>query len=137
MAQIQHDSIRTIDAEEIRAWAEARDGKPAVVESTKDEDGGGMLRIDFGEKEPGLEEISWDDFFRIFDDNNLAFLYQERTSDGGVSYFFKFVERDAEDTDDGDADMTNEDDEEDESEDDESDGDDEEAGEEEPRTGTE
>ncbi len=96
-----------------------------------------MLRIDFGEKEPGLEEISWDDFFRIFDDNNLAFLYQERTSDGGVSYFFKFVERDAEDTDDGDADMTNEDDEEDESEDDESDGDDEEAGEEEPRTGTE
>ena len=51
----------------------------------------GLLRIDF----PGfsgkdsLEEISWDDFFKAFDENDLAFLYQ----DDKDSKFNKFVSR--------------------------------------------
>ena len=53
-----------------------------------------VLRIDFGEPEESLEEISWDEFFKIFDENNLAFLYQDKTSDGKPSRFNKFVERD-------------------------------------------
>jgi hypothetical protein len=57
----------------------------------------GILRIDFpgqGEDED-LEPISWEDFFRKFDENNLAFLYQEQTSDGKISRFSKFVRREA------------------------------------------
>jgi len=52
-----------------------------------------MLRIDFpGYAEESLEEISWDDWFRKFEEKNLAFLYQE-TIDGQPSRFFKLVDR--------------------------------------------
>lgn len=51
----------------------------------------GILRIDFGEPEEGLEKISWEKFFEVFDGNGLDFLYQERTGDGGQSRFNKFV----------------------------------------------
>jgi hypothetical protein len=47
--------------------------------------------VDFGEPEENLEEISWDEFFAIFDENDLAFLHQEKTADGKVSRFNKFV----------------------------------------------
>ena len=52
-----------------------------------------ILRVDFGEPEEGLEPIEWDQFFEIFDDRKLAFLYQEKTEDGGKSRFSKFVAR--------------------------------------------
>lgn len=81
----------TTDHDTIRKWAQARDGHPAKVATTGD---GGVLRIDFGEPEEALEEIGWDEFFRIFDENRLAFLYQDETGDGGTSRFNKFVERD-------------------------------------------
>jgi len=83
----------TIDHVKIRKWAEDRDGKPAIVRSTKP-GGSGMLRIDFGKLEPNLEQISWDDFFRIFEENELAFLYQEKTRNGTLSRFSKFIGRD-------------------------------------------
>jgi hypothetical protein len=75
----------TTDHVSIRDWAEARDGHPAIV---KTDGPGGILRIDFGEQEEGLEKISWPEFFRIFDENGLAFLYQD---DKGKSRFNKFV----------------------------------------------
>jgi hypothetical protein len=84
-------SNTTTDHDEIRKWAEKRKGNPAKVK-TKGE--GGILRIDFGEPEDNLETISWDEFFEIFDENKLAFLYQDETRDGGTSRFNKFVNRD-------------------------------------------
>ena len=84
-------SKTTTDHEEIRKWAEARDGHPAKIDTGGK---GGILRIDFGEKEDNLDPIEWDEFFEIFDKNKLAFLYQEETKDGGESRFNKFVERD-------------------------------------------
>lgn len=80
----------TTDHSVIRKWAEDRDGHPAKVSTSGD---GGILRIDFGEAEEQLEEIGWDEFFRIFDENNLAFLHQNSTESGGISRFNKFVER--------------------------------------------
>ncbi|OAP36347.1 1,4-alpha-glucan branching enzyme [Sinorhizobium glycinis] len=84
-------SKTTTDHDTIRKWAEGRDGHPARVKGASD---GGLLRIDFGKPEQRLEEISWEDFFRIFDENKLAFLYQDRTAEGKVSRFFKFIDRD-------------------------------------------
>lgn len=83
-------SKTTTDHDDIRKWAEARDGHPARV---KGQGEGGLLRIDFGEPEDNLEEIDWETFFDIFDENGLAFLYQEKTQDGGTSRFNKFVDR--------------------------------------------
>ncbi|KKK84543.1 hypothetical protein LCGC14_2782280, partial [marine sediment metagenome] len=53
-----------------------------------------ILRIDFEPPEDNLQEISWREFFKIFDENKLAFLYQDKTADGETSRFCKFVERD-------------------------------------------
>ncbi|WP_423819319.1 hypothetical protein V5739_01080 [Salinimicrobium sp. TIG7-5_MAKvit] len=92
----QSDSKTTKDHNTIKNWTEERDGKPAVVESTTNSsEGGGLLRINFpGYAEDNLKNISWEEFFRIFDENNLQFLYQENTKDGGESKFFKFVSDD-------------------------------------------
>ena len=90
------DSKTTTDHNEIKQWVEDRDGKPSVVESTTNSSkGDGLLRINFpGYAEDNLKDISWEEFFRIFDENNLEFLYQEETKDGGESRFFKFVSKD-------------------------------------------
>ena len=58
------------DHAKIRKWAESRGGKPSKVKDVKG--GGGILRFDFQEKDAKLEEISWDGFFKIFDDDKLA-----------------------------------------------------------------
>jgi hypothetical protein len=93
------ESKMTTNHDEIRKWAEARDGKPATVKSTASKDNAGLLRIDFpGYKGEGtLEEITWDEFFKKFDEKNLAFLYQDKTSSGEESRFFKFVSRETAD----------------------------------------
>ena len=86
-------SNTTTDHDTIRKWAEARGGRPATVQGTAGGDAAGVLRFDFGEKEESLEEISWDEFFQKFDESNLALLYQDNTSDGQESRFFKLVDR--------------------------------------------
>ena len=85
----------TTDHETIRQWADDRNGRPSAVAATHQDDEGGLLRIDFGEKEDALDEISWDEFFRTFDERNLAFLYQDEAGKGKKSRFFKFVRRES------------------------------------------
>lgn len=81
-------SQTTTNHDKIKSWAEARDGHPARVKGSGE---GGILRIDFGKPEDSLEEISWEQFFEIFDENKLEFLYQDKTEDGKTSRFSKFV----------------------------------------------
>jgi len=90
------ESKVTTDHETIQKWAEARGGKPATVKQTEHGDGAGVLRIDFpGYSGKGsLEEITWDEFFAKLDEKHLAFLYQDTTSSGEESRFFKLVSRD-------------------------------------------
>ena len=90
------ESKKTTDHDEIRKWVEARGGVPATARSTGRKDEPGVLRIQFQEQESGdsLEEISWDDFFEKFEEQKLAFLYQDETKQGKTSRFFKFVNRD-------------------------------------------
>jgi hypothetical protein len=89
------DSKTTTDHDTIKHWAEERGGKPASVAGTGGGDDPGLLRIDFedDEKDDKLETISWDDFFEKFEAQRLSFLYQDKTNDGGVSRFNKFVKR--------------------------------------------
>jgi hypothetical protein len=73
--------------------AEARGGSPASVKGTAGKDDAGLLRIDFEpELAEGLELISWESFIEKFDAENLGFLHQERTEDGALSRFHKFLD---------------------------------------------
>lgn len=86
----------TTNHDEIRKWVEKRGGHPAIVTDTEDNGRqGGILRIDFvepgGNDDPGLRQIEWDEFFKIFDENDLAFLRQEE----GESRFNKFVSKES------------------------------------------
>lgn len=83
-------SQTTRDHDTIRQWAEARDGHPALIRTGGK---GGILRIDFGEPEDNLEPVEWEEFFQVFDENDLDFLYQDKTESGGTSRFNKFVDK--------------------------------------------
>lgn len=86
------ESHKTTDHEAIKKWAEERKGVPSLVKGTKSK-GSGVLRIDFpgGAGTEALDHISWEKFFEIFDERKLTFLYQEKTADGNLSRFNKFV----------------------------------------------
>lgn len=88
-------SRTTTDHDDIRRWVEAHDGRPATVKGTADGGEPGVLRIDFpgGAGEDRLQPIDWDEWFAKFDEEDLAFLYQERKADGEDSTFFKLVRR--------------------------------------------
>ena len=89
------ESKSTTDHDTIRKWIEDRDGRPAAVRQTGGSEDVGILRVKFpgyGEEE-AVEEISWEEFFEKFETSQLAFLYQERTKEGDVSRFHKFVRR--------------------------------------------
>lgn len=90
------------DPEIIRKWAEDRGAKPSTVASTRSENDPGLIRLDF----PGysgsdsLEEISWEDWFSKFFENDLVLLYQEETADGQKSNFNKLIKAETADEDD-------------------------------------
>lgn len=91
-----HESKTTDDHKVIKKWVEERDGYPSIVDTGDDDQKGGILRINFDdddEDDEALKNISWEKFFKIFDDNNLDFLYQEKTKDGKTSRFCKFVDK--------------------------------------------
>ena len=54
-----------------------------------------MIRLDFPGFSGGesLEAVSWDEWFRAFDENNLALLVQDETAGGEQSNFNKLVSR--------------------------------------------
>ncbi len=81
----------TYDHGFIRAWSEARDGRPACLDGQATADGRPALRFDFGTAEPGLRELSWDEFFAIFDGAGLALSFQEDR--GQLSRAYGFVPR--------------------------------------------
>jgi hypothetical protein len=91
-----NESQTTTDHDEIRKWIESRGGKPATVRGTASGDEeAGLLRVDMpgGASSPPLDPVSWEEFFKKFDEERLAFLFQEETADGQQSHFCKFVKR--------------------------------------------
>jgi hypothetical protein len=90
-------SLVTTSHEVIRTWAESRDGVPATVEGTEHGDRAGVLRFDFGERTDKLRHITWEEWFRTFDERHLNFVYQEERKDGRQSTFFILENPDRED----------------------------------------
>lgn len=90
-----HEAKTTTDRFAIQKWVEKRGGKPATVKLANKAGKVTILRIHFTGRgnDDELQDISWDDFFKAFDQHKLAFLFQEKTADGKESRFFKFVRR--------------------------------------------
>jgi hypothetical protein len=88
-------SKTTQDHDIIRKWAEKRGAQPAEVAGTHKDNEPGILRFCFpkakNHNDSNLKEISWEDFFEKFDENNLELVYQEKTAEGAESNFNKLV----------------------------------------------
>lgn len=82
----------TTDHVKIRDWAESKGGKPAAVERSHQDGDVGIIRIMFPDnphsEHDQLVEITWEQFFRQFEESRLALLYDEN------SLFSKIVGRD-------------------------------------------
>ena len=85
----------TTDHDEIRKWVSERGGYPARVRETDKSGGSGVLRINYPgyTGEETLEPITWTEFFKGFEKNKLAFLFQDETKSGKDSRFSKLVSR--------------------------------------------
>mgnify|MGYP001547167584 CR=1 FL=1 len=86
----------TTDHDEIRKWVEKRGGHPAIVAETENNGrSGGLLRIDYdepgGNDDTRLHRISWEEFFRTFDESGIAFLHDPDSD----SRFSKFVQKES------------------------------------------
>ena len=64
------------------------------MDGTGDGDSAGVLRIEFRDDDGNLDDVDWEAFFATFDDSDLTFVYQEKTSDGSTSRFNTFVRQD-------------------------------------------
>jgi hypothetical protein len=71
----------TVDHEEIEAWALARGGEPVLKE--------GKLAIRFPGEAQEAKALSWKDFFLRFEEEGLAFAYEEDKA----SRFYSFADR--------------------------------------------
>ena len=84
---------KTTDHRFIKTWTESRNGIPARFIHAERQHPATILRILFpnqGESDSTLlETLSWHEFFDVFDDARLAFLYENDLH----STFHEFVHR--------------------------------------------
>lgn len=86
----------TSDHDEIRRWAEVRNGRPMAVQGAEPDNAQPILLVFPGVPRADTDDlrpISWDEWFRRLDDHDLALLIEETTSAGQQSRFNKLVRR--------------------------------------------
>lgn len=75
------DEKKTTDHKEIQQFAENRDMRPAAVKTDAADGGQHLIRLmqpsSAQSENDNLKEISWDDWFKDFDQNKLALIYDE------------------------------------------------------------
>jgi hypothetical protein len=83
------ETLSTRDPDQVRTWARERDCKPVKIKGTED-----MIEIDCPGYSGGdrFEEISWDEWGRIFSERGLELQYQETTKDGEQSNFNRITD---------------------------------------------
>jgi len=85
----------TVNHDVVRRWVEHRSGRPAHIIGTENGLDKGGLYIAFEDEEPDIdiEPINWEKFFKLFEKNHLALLYETKTRSGAESQFYKFIDR--------------------------------------------
>ncbi|MCO6479953.1 MAG: hypothetical protein J5I94_25170 [Phaeodactylibacter sp.] len=70
--------IATVDHKDIQTWAEARNARPVRLKRFESEQITGRVRFRFPEDEfPDEEDLSWEEFFDIFDRERLEFVFED------------------------------------------------------------
>jgi hypothetical protein len=91
-------ALATEDHEVIMRWAQERQAEPATIPGTEHEGHAGVLRFNFpGYGGESLQLISWEKWFKAFDQRDLTFLFQEHLKNGNQSNFFKLDNKKRED----------------------------------------
>lgn len=92
----------TISHDEIKKWAEQFKGRPEVLPNSETETGAIGIRIDFPGKVDDMylsddhkpEYVSWEEFFKIFEAEELAMEYEEGNMFDNPSNAYRFLRRD-------------------------------------------
>ena len=94
------ETVTLTDHEAIRDWAAARAGFPAIVDVSPESGTQPLLRIVFGqqayedvdrpERPPnagGFDLVEWDDWFKVFDEQNLVLIVAQERPGVRDSYY--------------------------------------------------
>lgn len=87
------EGLVTTKHDEIRRWVEERNGWPVRIQIAID----GELEEELGfafssqAQNQSAAPISWDEFWRRFEAARLAFVYQDKTADGALSFSYSFL----------------------------------------------
>jgi hypothetical protein len=89
----------TTDHNEIRRWAEHRNALPALMIDSEKGESATHLRLKFPGREDGasLQETVWEAWLKKFEQNQLAFLYQDQIANGEPSHYNEIVRRETAD----------------------------------------
>ena len=90
------DTVSTTNHNEIQQWAEEKEGIPATLKNQDEEASNLIIRILFSDDKnvDQAREIPWDQFFKLFEEHKLAFVYKHENFGGALSNFHRFVFRD-------------------------------------------
>ncbi len=93
---------RTTDHKEIKKWAIENSARPAIIDHPQARGDMVGIRLDFpGKKDEELlseanqtRDISWDEFFRIFEEEKLLFFYTNEKPSNDPRDWYRFEKRD-------------------------------------------
>ncbi len=91
-------SKETTNHGEIQRWAEAHGGQPAVIDHPHARADKRGIRIDFpGKRDDAIKDIthpvSWDEFFRVFEEQQLLLAYDDDPTDEDPAMWYHFEPR--------------------------------------------
>ena len=94
----------TTDHKEIKKWAEKYGGKPQIIDDSQALADSVGIRIDFPGQtddlflpETKVRDVSWEEFFKKFDELNLAFIYKNEVDlkkPRSLYISYRFIKRD-------------------------------------------
>jgi hypothetical protein len=83
------NTIQTSDHQIIQEWVEKHKGQPAVINETTNDNVIGVLRIKFSDDLQNLKVITWEDFFKEFDENEIMFLCRDDINDNYNKFIYE------------------------------------------------
>lgn len=86
----------TTDHETIRRWIEERGSTAARVTESAGDDPGSLAVVPEDTDDDSIEKITWEEFFEVFEEEDLAFVYQTERDDPNERWFCRFVDRERE-----------------------------------------